>query len=58
MITVAFIDKQTAVIGTAMKYVTTLAKAAAPFGGNAFADVIPVIWDSINGKGKRQQDML
>ena len=32
--------------------------ALAPFGGNAFADVIPVIWDGINGKGRRQQDML
>ena len=58
MVTVAFIDEQRAVIGTAMKYVTTLAKTAAPFGGNAFAYVITVILDGINGKGRHQQDML
>lgn len=58
IVTVAFINGQRAVIGTAVKYVTTLAKAVATFGGNAFADVIPVIWDGINGKERRQQDMI
>ena len=57
MVTVALGDEERVVVGTAMKCITTLAKAVAPFGGDAFTDVIPVIWDGINGQGRRRPCM-
>jgi splicing factor 3B subunit 1 len=54
LLALAMSDDSEDVVASAIRCVATLADAAAPFGGDAFGDIVAVVWDGVGRRSTHQ----